>query len=66
MSGRGSGSLPYSVTESKAVDRRLAGMPSDSSLKRRVGAEGVALAGEHARGVFVLALESKGAGRYTG
>ena len=36
MSGRRSGSLPYSVTESKAVDRRLAGMPSLTSLKRRL------------------------------
>ena len=36
MSGRRSGSLPYSVTESNAVDSRLAGMPSDSSLKRRL------------------------------
>ena len=30
------GSLPYSVTESNAVDRRLAGMPSATSLKRRL------------------------------
>ena len=29
--GRGSGSSPYSVTESNAVDSRLAGMPSDSN-----------------------------------
>jgi hypothetical protein len=36
MSGRGSGSLPYSVTESNAVLRRLAGMPSLTSLKRRL------------------------------
>ena len=28
--------MPYSVTESNAVDSRLAGMPSDSSLKRRL------------------------------
>ncbi len=30
------GSQPYSVTESKAVDRRCAGMPSDTFLKRRL------------------------------
>ncbi len=34
MSGRRSGSWPYSVTESNAVDSRVAGCPSDSSLKR--------------------------------
>ncbi|MBV6475500.1 MAG: hypothetical protein MOGDAGHF_01036 [Rhodocyclaceae bacterium] len=36
MSGRRSGSQPYSVTESKAVDRRCAGMPSETFLKRRL------------------------------
>ena len=34
MSGRGSGSDPYSVTESNAVDSRCAGMPSDTRLNR--------------------------------
>src|SRR5690606_28950859 len=33
-SGRSSGSQPYSVTESNAVDSRLAGSPSDRYLKR--------------------------------
>ena len=37
-------------------------MPWLSSLKRRVGAEGVAFAGKHAGRVFALALEGKGAG----
>src|SRR5204862_4541486 len=36
MSGRSSGSKPYSVTESNAVDRRLAGMSFDSRWKRRL------------------------------
>ena len=36
MSGRGSGSWPYKVTESNAVDSRFAGMPSLTSLKRRL------------------------------
>ncbi len=36
MSGRRSGSLPYSVTESNAVDSRFAGMPSASRWKRRL------------------------------
>ena len=62
MSGRGSGSLPYSVTESNAVDRRLAAMPELSSLKRLLVRNGVALAGKHAGRVFALALEGKGAG----
>ena len=35
-SGRSSGSNPYRVTESKAVDRRLAGCPSASRWKRRL------------------------------
>ncbi len=34
MSGRRSGSLPYSVTESNAVESRFAGMPSASRWKR--------------------------------
>ena len=36
MSGRRSGSRPYSVTESNAVDSRVASLPADSSLKRRL------------------------------
>ena len=36
MSGRRAGSAPYKVTESKAVDSRFAGMPSETSLKRRL------------------------------
>ena len=36
MSGRRSGSRPYSVTESNAVDRRVASLPADSSLNRRL------------------------------
>ena len=36
MSGRTAGSLPYSVTESNAVDSRFAGMPSASRWKRRL------------------------------
>ena len=40
MSGRSAGSLPYSVTLSNAVDSRLAGMPSESSLKRRLVRKG--------------------------
>ena len=37
MSGRRSGSLPYKVTESNAVESRFAGMPSASRWKRRGG-----------------------------
>ena len=36
MSGRSSGSKPYSVTESNAVDRRFAGMSRESRWKRRL------------------------------
>ena len=36
MSGRSSGSKPYSVTESNAVDSRVAGWPSASRWKRRL------------------------------
>src|SRR5674476_1095820 len=36
MSGRSSGSNPYKVTESKAVDRRVAGWPSDRRWNRRL------------------------------
>src|SRR5437016_10665003 len=36
MSGRRSGSHPYSVTESKAVDSLFAGIPSETFLKRRL------------------------------
>lgn len=35
-SGRSSGSRPYRVTESNAVDSRVAGWPSARSLKRRL------------------------------
>ena len=35
-SGLSPGSRPYSVTESNAVDSRVAGFPSDSSLNRRL------------------------------
>ena len=34
MSGRSSGSKPYKVTESKAVERRFAGMSRESRWKR--------------------------------
>ena len=36
MSGRRSGSWPYSVTLSNAVDRRFAAIPSETCLKRRL------------------------------
>ena len=55
MSGRRSGSRPYSVTESNAVDRRVASLPARQQLEPAVGAEGVALAGEHARRRLPLA-----------
>ena len=35
-SGNGPGSRPYRVTESKAVESRVAGWPSESSLNRRL------------------------------
>src|SRR5579859_4416128 len=35
-SGLSPGSRPYSVTESNAVDSRVAGFPADSSLNRRL------------------------------
>jgi hypothetical protein len=51
------------VTESKAVDKRLAGIPSETRLRKRlVGAESIALAGEHPRRILVLALEGEDAG----
>ncbi len=62
MSGRRSGSLPYSVTESKAVRQPLGRHALAQQLEAPVGAEGIALAGEHARRVLVLALEGEGAG----
>ena len=62
MSGRRSGSLPYSVTESKAVDRRLAGMPSDSSLKRLLVRNGSPSPANMRVGILALALEREGAG----
>ena len=53
------GSQPYSVTESKAVDRRLAGAVLGQRLKPAVGFEGVALAGKHARRIFAFTLKRK-------
>ena len=40
MSGRSSGSKPYSVTESNAVDSRVAGSPDGEEMEPTVGPEG--------------------------
>ena len=48
------------ATESNAVDSRLAGMPSDNSLKRLLVRKSIAPAREHAGGLR-FAFEGKGA-----
>jgi hypothetical protein len=50
------------VTESKAVDKRFAGMPFGDALEAAIGTESVAFAGEHACRILVFALEGKDAG----
>ena len=55
MSGRSSGSSPYSVVESKAVDRRAAPWPAREQVEAPVGALRAALAREHAGRVLLLA-----------
>jgi hypothetical protein len=52
------------VTESKAVDSRLASECSDRYVpEAAVGAECVAFSGEHPRRVFALSLEREHLGR---
>ena len=55
MSGRVSGSSPYSVVESNAVDSRVASWPRGEIVEAPVGALRRALAREHARRIFFLA-----------
>lgn len=57
MSGRRSGLRPYSVTESKAVERRVASAPADSSWKRRLVRKASPPASEHPRRRLALPLE---------
>jgi hypothetical protein len=62
MSGRTSGSKPYSVTESNAVERRVAGWPSESRWKRRLVRKASPSPANMRAGPLAVALEREDPG----